>query len=64
MTSKKAASVSWVDIGCPTCGAGESQGCLVFGRGTIMKIKMYPHKRRVREAEAQNIRSSEAGKSE
>lgn len=49
--TKKREPLTWVDIGCPSCGAGESQGCLVFGRDTLMKVRLNPHKSRVREAE-------------
>lgn len=41
----------WTDIPCPTCYAGVNQGCLVFGFDTLMKVRLHPHKRRVKEAE-------------
>lgn len=46
-----AKAVTWVDVPCPTCGAGVDQGCLVFGRDTLMKIRLHPHKSRERAAE-------------
>lgn len=49
MTSAKKV-ISWVDVACPTCGADESQGCMVMGRETIMKVRYRPHKSREMEA--------------
>lgn len=50
MKKKVEVDVRWLDIACPTCGAGPSQGCLVFGRETMMKHRLKPHLSRVKEA--------------
>jgi hypothetical protein len=50
-TAKK---TDWLDIPCPTCHAEVNEGCIVFGSDTLMKIKLNPHKRRVKEAEKLN----------
>jgi len=52
----------WADIPCSTCGAGEDQGCIVFGRDTLMKIKLHPHKSRLRAADNANNKTSDSSK--
>jgi hypothetical protein len=44
----------WADLPCPTCSAGVDQGCIVFGRDTLMKIRLHPHKSRVLAADVHN----------
>lgn len=53
----KAKVITWADVPCDTCGAGIDQGCLVFGRDTLMQIRLHPHKSRVRAAELRSRRT-------
>ncbi len=58
MKKKKAdPDVRWLDISCPTCGAGPMQGCLVFGRETMMKHRLKPHLSRVKESQAPPLKT-------